>query len=154
MFNQDESNKINNTVREFFRKISPEIAVSVGQFQDQTLPISVQMDTPQILIGEGGRTLAELQHVLRLLLKKGIDQHFYVNLDINDYKKKKIEYLKETAKSIADEVSLSKKTKEFPAMPAFERRVIHLELASRTDVVSESVGQEPERRIVIKPCGD
>ena len=36
-------------------------------------------------------------------------------------------------------------------MPAYERRIIHMELAERTNVTSESVGQEPERKVVVKP---
>jgi len=55
------------------------------------------------------------------------------------------------AKEIADEVALTKKEKILPPMPAYERRIIHLELAQRPDVTTQSIGQEPERRVVIKP---
>jgi len=73
-------------------------------------------------------------------------------LDINDYKKKKVEYLREMARDAANEVSLSKKEKNLVSMPAYERRVIHLELADREDVITESVGEEPERSVIIKPA--
>ena len=76
---------------------------------------------------------------------------FYIDLDINDYKKKKKDYLKELACSIANEVALSKKQKELPPMSAYERRIIHLELAERQDVSTESIGQEPERKVIITP---
>ncbi len=66
-------------------------------------------------------------------------------------KRKKYEYLRELAKSVADEVALTKKEKQLAPMPAHERRIIHLELVGRTDIISESIGQEPERKIVIKP---
>ena len=72
-------------------------------------------------------------------------------MDVNDYKKKKVEYLIELAHSVADEVSLTKKEKVLDSMQAYERRIIHLELADRSDVVTESIGQEPERRIVVRP---
>jgi len=72
-------------------------------------------------------------------------------LDINDYKKKKNEYLRELARSVADEVSLSKKEKILGPMPPYERRVIHMELAGRSDVVSESIGEGPERRVGVRP---
>ena len=64
---------------------------------------------------------------------------------------KKTEYLKEMAREAADDVSLTRKEKELPPMPPYERRIIHTEISQRTDVLSESAGQEPERRIVIKP---
>ena len=111
------------------------------------------MEEPQILIGERGQTLAEIQHLLKAILRRKIAEQFYINVDINDYKKKKTEYLKEMARSVADEVALSKKERIMGPMPAYERRIIHLELAEREDIVSESIGQEPERRIVIKPAG-
>jgi len=55
------------------------------------------------------------------------------------------------ARGLADEVVLTKKEKILPAMPAYERRIIHLELASRSDVTTESIGKEPDRQIVIRP---
>jgi spoIIIJ-associated protein len=111
----------------------------------------LKSENPQILIGEKGQTLFEIQHLLKAILKREISENFYLDLDINDYKKKKIEYLKELAKSVADEVSLTKKEKILSPMPAYERRIIHLEIAGRKDVTSESIGKEPERRVVIRP---
>jgi len=95
--------------------------------------------------------LTEIQHLLKAILRRKISEVFYIDLDINDYKKKKKEYLKELAISTADEVALSKKQKELPAMPAYERRIIHMALAERNDVITESVGEGIERRPVIKP---
>ena len=82
----------------------------------------------------------------------GEGNQFYIDLDIQNYKKKKAEYLKELARSLADEVSLTKKEKNLDPMPAYERRIIHLELAERKDISTESIGEEPERKIVIRPC--
>ena len=127
------------------------IEVEVKKPQDQSLPIDLKMEEPQILIGERGRTLFEIQHLLKVILKRKITEDFYIDLDINDYKKKKNEYLKEIAQSIADEVVLNKEEKELSPMPSAERRIIHLELAERKDITTESIGREPERRIIIKP---
>jgi spoIIIJ-associated protein len=70
--------------------------------------------------------------------------------DINDYQKNKAQYLKELARTTADEVALFKKDKELPAMTPGERRIVHVELAGRQDVVSESIGEGTERRVVVK----
>ena len=149
---QINQEKIKKTAQEFFEMTGLPIEVEVAKFEEPTVPINLKMEEPQILIGERGQTLAEIQHLLKFILKKqmAIEGPFYVNLDINDYKKKKIEYLKETAKVLADEVALNKKEKYLPAMPAYERRIVHMELASREDIVTESSGQEPERCIVIR----
>lgn len=152
MINQNSLEKIKEISQEFFQKMDLGIAAEVKNPEDLSVSVNLTMEEPQILIGEGGQTLAEVQKLLKLVLRKRIggQDSFYLNLDINDYKKKKAEYLKEIARSAADEVVLTKKEKELPAMTAFERRVVHVELASRNDVAAESLGEEPNRRIIIK----
>ena len=142
---------IKKTVEDFFQKTTFEVEVDLLPEEEGVIPINLKTDEPQILIGEGGQTLNEIQHLFKAILKRKISEPFYINLDINDYKKKKTEYLKELARSLADEVSLTKKEKTLTPMPAYERRIIHLELSSRSDVISESTGEEPDRKIVIKP---
>ena len=119
--------------------------------KDLTLPINLKTQEPQILIGENGQTLVDIQRLLKAILKRKIQEDFYIDLDINGYKKQKIEYLKELARSAADDVSLIKEERILPSMSAYERRIIHMELAERSDIVTESIGREPERKVVIKP---
>jgi len=152
MLSQNNLTKIKETVKDFFKKMTFEVEIEFSPQENQTFPINLKTSEPQILIGQSGQTLAEIQHLLKAILKRKIKEPFFIDLDISDYKKKKIDYLKEMAKSAADEVSLSKKEKWLPPMPAYERRIIHLELASRSDVTTESIGQEPERKVIVRPC--
>ena len=149
--NRQNLEEIKKITKEFFGKTTFGVEIEFLPLQELTLPINLKTDEPQILIGEGGQTLVEIQHLLKTILKRKIQEPFFIDLDINGYKKKKIEYLKELAKSAADEVALTKKEKSLAPMPAYERRIIHLELADRQNVTTESIGQEPERRIIIKP---
>lgn len=142
---------IKETVEEFFQKATFDVEIDLMPVENETVPVNLKTNEPQILIGEGGQTLNEIQRLLKAILKRKIDEPFFLNLDINDYKKKKAEYLKDLARSLADEVSLSKKEKILPSMSAYERRIIHLELAGRFDIITESIGQDFERKIVIKP---
>jgi spoIIIJ-associated protein len=151
MLSQSDFEKIKETVKEFFEKTTFEVEIEFLPQKDETLSINLKTDEPQILIGEGGQTLVEIQHLLKAILKRKISDSFFIDLDINGYKKKKIEYLKELARTVADEVAITKKEKILSPMPAYERRIIHLELADRKDVTTESIGQEPERRVVIRP---
>ena len=151
MLNQDDLKKIKETTEEFFRKTTFEVKAEVLPQQDLTVSINLELEDPQILIGEGGQTLAEIQHLLKAILRRKIQEPFFIDLDISGYKKKKFEYLKELARSAADEVTITKKEKILSPMPAYERRIIHLELAGRSDITTESIGQEPERRVVIRP---
>lgn len=151
MLEKENLKKAESLIRDFFEKTSFEVEIESFDEKDQVISVNIKTESPQILIGEGGQTLAEIQRLLKLILKKQIAEIFYLDVDINNYKKQKKEYLKEIAKSAADEVSLFKKEKVLPPMPPFERRVIHMALAERTDVVSESIGEGSERKVVIKP---
>ena len=151
MFNQDNLKKIKEITEEFFQKMTIDVEVEALLLPDSIVSINLKMEEPRILIGERGQTLAEVQHLLRAVLRKKISEPFFIDLDILGYKKKKAEYLKELARSLADEVALTKKEKQLDPMPAYERRIIHLELANRSDVVTESIGQGPERYIAVKP---
>lgn len=104
-----------------------------------------------MLIGEHGANLAALEHILKKIIKKkyGDDQKF--TLDINDYRMKRLEDLKQDVKAAAKEVRLYQKEVPLRSMSAFERRIVHLLLAEYPDIATESVGQEPDRRVVIKP---
>jgi len=151
MISKEDSGKIKETVKEFFKKTTFEVEIEFGSEKEESLSIRLKTEEPQILIGEGGQTLSEIQHLLKAMLRRKISAPFYIDVDVNDYKKKKVEYLKELARTTADEVSLTKKDKELSPMPAYERRIIHLELINREDVMTESAGREPERRLIIRP---
>jgi spoIIIJ-associated protein len=142
--------KIEKEAKEFFSKLGIDFELKILKI-DNTFKIDLQTKEFQDLIGERGKTLNEIQHLLSAILKKKIREEFFIDLDIAGYKQRKIKYLKELAKSVADEVALTKKERILEPMPAYERRIIHLELASRSDVTTESIGKEPKRRVVIKP---
>ena len=142
---------IKEITKEFFIKTTFDVEIEFSPQRELIVPIDLKTEEPKVLIGEMGQTLGEIQKLLKVILRRKIDQEFYIDLDINGYKKKKIEYLKELAKLIADEVALMKEEKILPSMPAYERRIIHMELSEREDIMTDSVGREPERKIVIKP---
>lgn len=152
MLSNVDFEKVKRETLEFFGKMGFEVEAEFPPQEGETLQIKIKTQEPQILIGENGQTLAEIQHLLKIILKKKIIETFFIDLDISDYKKKKREYLRELARNTADEVSLSKEEKALPPMSAYDRRIIHMELAERKDVTTESQGDDPMRKIVIKPC--
>jgi spoIIIJ-associated protein len=150
MFSKEEIKKIRQEVELFFEKMGFEADFSLSS-EEETVLLSVKSDEPRVLIGEKGRVLAELQRILRAVLIRKTGRYFYLDVDVNDYRKKKNQYLKEIAKEAADKAALNKEEVSLSPMSAYERRIVHLELASRPDVFTESVGVEPKRRVVIKP---
>ena len=167
MIEQKDIDKIKELAEEFFEKMTIEVSgieanlsaieKDSKDMQDlieenrNVIDLDIKLNEPQILIGQQGQTLFEIQRLLRMVLNKKLQKIFYLNLDINDYKKKKLEYLKDLAKDLADQVSLTKEEKILSPMSAYERRIIHSELSQRTDVITESQGDSFERHIVIKP---
>lgn len=149
----DNLAKTKKIIEEFFEKMTFQAEVKILPLKENTLSVEVKTEEPQILIGEGGETLLEIQRLLRLILRKHFakEEQFYVDLDINDYKKKKLAYLKDLAKNAAEEVVLTKKEKSLPPMSSYERRVVHMELANNPNIKTESVGQGQERKVVVKP---
>ncbi len=148
-----EFEKLKTAAKDFFEQTGLVSEVEVKNQADSTILVDVKADEPQFLIGERGQTLGEIQRLLRAVLRRKAESpaSFYVDVDINDYKKKKAEYLKEVAQTAADEVAITKKEKTLDSMSSYERRVVHTELTSRTDVITESIGEEPERKVVIRP---
>ena len=151
MPNQEHLYAIKKEVEKFFQKMGFEVDLDVQAGPETSFNIKIKSEEPQILIGEGGQTLFEIQRLLKIILKKRLKDNIYIDFDVNDYKKKKLEYLRELARSAADEVSLIKKEKALEPMSPYERRIIHLELAENPNVSTESAGEEPRRYVIIKP---
>ena len=160
MLDQDDIQKIKETVLTFLNKatVSP-INIDVNSSESEgddnfekkdLVNLNIKLSEPQILIGERGQTLFETQRLLKIILNKKLQKNFYLNLDINDYKNKKVEYLKDLANDLANEVSITKKEKVLIPMSSYERRIIHAELAQRPDIITESQGDGIDRHIVIK----
>ncbi|MEK7080328.1 MAG: hypothetical protein AAB925_00650, partial [Patescibacteria group bacterium] len=110
MIEKEDIKKIKEIAEEFFEKMTISALRIEAGFSDtlDAVDLDIKLEEPQILIGERGQTLFEIQRLLKTVLNKKLQKIFYLNLDINEYKKKKIEYLKDLAKGLADEVALNK----------------------------------------------
>jgi len=104
-----------------------------------------------LLIGERGTMIAALEHVIKCMLRKKYNGDIRFTLDINDYRMRGLEDLKQDVKAAAKEVRTYHKEVPLRPMSSFERRIVHLLLAEYPDITTESIGQDSERRVVIKP---
>jgi len=153
MISEKDFEKIQKEIENFFEKTTFNVNIEFSISKENEISVKIKTEEPKILIGEKGETLSEIQHLLRIIIKRRIktEELFHLDIDINDYKKKKSFYLKELARSVAREVILTKKETILPPMPAYERKIIHLELANNPNIETKSIGKEPERQIMIKP---
>jgi len=126
---------------------------AVDGFQGMTVRVSVHMKKESnLLIGEHGNNLFALEHILKKYIRaKTAEEDVKFTLDINDYRMKKMEDLKQDVKTAAKNVRLYKKEVPLRPMSSFERRIVHLLLAEYPDITTESIGDEPLRRVIIKP---
>src|SRR3989338_5878476 len=131
-------------------RFSVKIRNQIVNLADDFEPRGSGLET-SLLIGERGCNLAAFEHILKKIIKKKYETDLKFTLDINDYRFKQLENLKQDVKAAAKEVRLYKKEVPLGPMSAFERRIVHLLLAEYPDIATESIGQEPQRRVIIKP---
>jgi len=149
--NLNNLKEIKESIKMFFNKTTFDVDIDISFRDDSTVFVDINCEEPQILIGERGQTLSDIQRLLKMIVKKKAEEKIYVDLDINNYKKRKIDNLKDLAREAADDVVSSQEEKVLFAMSPYERRVVHLELAKRLDISTESIGSDPNRKIIIKP---
>lgn len=144
---------IKKTTEELLGKMAFDKAtIEIKKTEDTPiLTVSIYIDDASQLIGQGGSNLNDFQKVLRLLVNKKNPEATSFLVDINDYRKKREVFLKELGQEIAEQVIKTNKSVMLQPMSSYERRVIHLELSKNPEVATESIGEGPERRIVIKP---
>ncbi len=105
----------------------------------------------RMLIGARGNHLAALQHVIRSLLRHQIKKSFRVTVDVNNYLAGRERNVLRLAEEAARKVRRTGQAITLPPMGAADRRMVHNSLSFRSDVTTESRGDEPRRRVVIRP---
>ncbi len=103
------------------------------------------------LIGRKGERLSALQHLVNLMLSRRMGDWTRVLVDVEDYRGRRERQLVEIARRAAERVVETGKMLQLEPMSALERRWIHIALRDNPDVVTQSIGEEPNRRIVVLP---
>jgi spoIIIJ-associated protein len=104
-----------------------------------------------ILIGRHAETLNALQYITNLILGKELGYSIPLVLDVENYRKRREQQLRQLARRMADQAVKTGRRQLLEPMPANERRIIHIELRTNQQVVTESVGEEPRRKVTILP---
>jgi len=96
-----------------------------------------------------------LNCVFRLIAdknRKEDEEYCSVFIDVNNYRKERDNIILEIARAAARKAATMNEEVSLPAMNGYERRLVHMELSSRPDVLTESAGEGKERHIIIKPA--
>lgn len=152
---QQLSEQFEQTIAEFLDKLGVEATIKVDILSNEDknyLDVDIRTeDGGAELIGHHGHKLDAIATVLQMMIPE-TEEKFSVLLDINGYRQERTKYIEDLAQRAAAQVVSTGEAMTLEPMRPWERRAFHLVLQERTDIVSESEGDEPERRIVIKPA--
>ena len=131
-----------------------DVTVTVEAAETSRLNVTGEGDEREALgalIGRKGERLSALQHLVNLMLSKEMGGWTRVLVDVEDYRGRRERQLREIAERAARRVVETGKMLQLEPMPALERRWVHLALRASREVVTQSIGEEPNRRIVVLP---
>jgi spoIIIJ-associated protein len=135
----------------------PEALITVHQPIDSTSgdddPWLLDVSGPDLnaLIGRRGETLASLQYITRLIASRELQHRANIVVDVSGYKSRRSQMLRDLANRMANQAVQSNRVVTLEPMPPYERRIIHLTLRSRDDVMTKSVGEGDSRKVTIVP---
>jgi spoIIIJ-associated protein len=147
---EDLPEAASQVLQTLLRTMGFDAQVSVRSSQDPVI-LAVTGDNLGILIGRRGDNLSSLQFVVNLILSKNRRQWPRVVIDVENYRARREESLKSLAERIAFRVGRQRRPFTLEAMPATDRRIIHLALREREDVETYSIGEGMSRRVVVAP---
>jgi spoIIIJ-associated protein len=113
--------------------------------------VEVSGDDLSILIGRKSETLNSLQYVTSLIIGKKLAKWVPLSIDVEGYRGRRERQLKQLALRMAEQAVSTGRRQTLEPMPANERRIIHLALRDHPQVVTESTGDEPNRKLTIVP---
>jgi spoIIIJ-associated protein len=113
--------------------------------------VDINGDDLSILIGRRTETLNALQYIASLIVSKELEEWVPLVIDIQGYRSRRTRQLQQLARRMAEQAVHTGKRQLLEPMPANERRIIHMELSSNGQVITESTGEEPNRKVTIIP---
>lgn len=142
---------ITEFLKVFLKQISKEEELNFNISNDEYyITVEILGQNTNALIGYRGETLNALQTLLSSIANKDIEEKVRVILDISGYKDKRKKVLEELADKISKTVVKTGKKVTLEPMSAYERKIIHSRLQNNKKVTTESIGEEPHRKIVVE----
>ena len=144
-----------DTVSELLERmhVRADVSAQFGELDDlrNRVPVNVEITGKDlsILIGRQAETLNALQYIAGLMVSKEIGHPLTLVIDVQGYRKRREQQLRQLARRMADQAIKTGHRQVLEPMPANERRIIHIELRDHPQVTTESIGEEPRRKVTI-----
>lgn len=150
-------NEVIHFIKENINEITKLMNIEVNQEvrrRENVINITLFSSNNSILIGKNGKTITALQTLMKQILYTEVKDKVKLVLDVENYKEKRMKNIGFLAKKIAREVAETKVEVQLERMNSYERRLVHEALSENKYVYTESIGEEPNRCVVIKPRED
>ena len=146
-----------DTVQELLQRMGVEAEIHAAWGEPDApgkirpLHVDIHGDDLSLLIGRRGETLSALQYITRLIVGKELKRPISVLIDVEGYRARREQQLRRLARRMASQAVETSRTMTLEPMPAYERRIIHLELRDDPNVDTLSVGEGRHRKVTIIP---
>lgn len=118
--------------------------------KENVTTIKIYSSNNPVIIGKNGQNLDALTTLARQYIRNITSTGPRIVLDVEDYKDRQLQRLERLAKNLARDVVRTKTDVEMDNMNSYERRIVHNALTGFKGITTESIGEEPNRHIVIK----
>jgi spoIIIJ-associated protein len=147
----DITETIEKLTKELFSLAGVDVKINVLENEEGTYEVNLETtEETGLLIGFRGENINAIQTVLGIMVKGVTGEWVRLIVNIGDYRQKQEQKLIELAEQSANRAIETKEPQPIYNLTAGQRRIIHMHLAKRNDVVTESQGEEPERFLVVK----
>lgn len=153
-FDPEEQKKVAEEAKTFLAGVFAGMHLAVTmecRMTEERIMINLVGDGLGILIGKHGQTLDALQYLTNLAAGKSFRHHYFILLDVENYRERRQDTLEALARRLAGKVKRTGEEIRLEPMAAGERRIIHLALQDDHAVSTDSEGEAPYRYIVIRP---
>lgn len=140
---------IKENVSEIIKKMNAGGNLEVRR-REESISVTIFSENNAILIGKNGKNVAALQLLIRQMVNTKLSRPLSIVLDVGNYKEKRARNITYLAKKLAREAYKTKTEVTMDSMNSYERRLVHEALADDKYVYTESIGEEPNRKVVIK----
>lgn len=144
---------VKNYIEDFFKNIAYYMNLNIESEiieTDGVFNVVLVSNNNSILIGKEGKTLNCLQTLIRQSIKNNTDLLIKLNLDVSNYKIKKLKNIERLVRGIAQDVEDTQMSVSLDSMNSYERRFVHKLIDEYPNLTTESVGEGKDRHVVIK----
>lgn len=140
---------VRQVVDDLLGRMKIDYQINQVEYEEGRVRVNIIGKDMGLLIGRKGETLNAVQYIIGLIINRRREDRIRILLDVEDYRKKREESLEALALRLSDKVKKTKKNVVMRPMSSQERRIVHTVLQADSQITTFSLGDEPNRKVVI-----